>query len=58
MILLNAKRLEAADRFQSIEQAGTVGHPYAMGEEHYPILIGRGLKRPLRELWPSLKVWN
>ena len=58
MILLNAKRLEVGDHFQSLEQVGRVGHPYAMAEEHYPILVGRGLKRPLREVWPRLKVWN
>ncbi|HEY0793269.1 MAG TPA: glycosyltransferase family 39 protein [Chthoniobacterales bacterium] len=58
MILLQANRRELESRFQSVEEAGTVGHPYAMGEEHYPILVGRGLKRPLREVWPRLKHWN
>ena len=58
MILLQVNRREIEDRFQSVEEAGRVGHPYAMGEEHYPILVGRGLKQPLREVWPRLKHWN
>jgi hypothetical protein len=29
-----------------------------MAEEHYTILIGRGLKQPLAQLWPRLKHWN
>jgi hypothetical protein len=29
-----------------------------MGEEHYTIFICRGLKQPLRDLWPRLKHWN
>jgi hypothetical protein len=29
-----------------------------MSEEHYTILIGRGLKQPLARIWPLLKHWN
>jgi hypothetical protein len=29
-----------------------------MGEEHYTILLCRGMKKPLPELWPRLKHWN
>lgn len=57
-ILLQADR-SSAERFcSSVEDGPEVGHPYAMAEEHYRILICRGLKQPLRELWPQLKHWN
>jgi hypothetical protein len=42
----------------SVEEAGTVGHPYAMAEEHYTIFICRDLKRGLQESWPTWKSWN
>jgi hypothetical protein len=29
-----------------------------MKEEKYHILVCRGLRRPLPELWPALKHWN
>jgi hypothetical protein len=35
-----------------------VEHPYSMTWEHYPIVIARGLKWPLAQLWPRLKFWN
>lgn len=58
LILLQSKRADAERNCQSIEEAGTVGHPLSMAEEHYTIYICRGLKQPLSELWPSLKHWN
>ena len=32
--------------------------PYGMEEENGPIYLCRGLKQPLSELWPRLKLWN
>jgi hypothetical protein len=32
--------------------------PYGMEEENGPIYLCRGLKQPLTELWPRLKLWN
>jgi hypothetical protein len=29
-----------------------------MAEEHFTVFVCRGLKQPLREMWPSLKHWN
>jgi hypothetical protein len=58
IIVLQSKRADVERRCQSVEEAGAVGHPYAMAEEHYTIFICRGLKQPLSELWPSLKHWN
>jgi hypothetical protein len=58
MIVLQGDREELEQQFASVEAAGEVGHPYAMGEEHFTIYVCRGLKTPLPELWPSLKHWN
>jgi hypothetical protein len=58
MILLQSKREDAERNCNSVEEAGAVGHPLAMAEEHYTIYICRGLKEPLSELWPRLKHWN
>jgi hypothetical protein len=41
-----------------VEQVGEHYHPYGMAEENRPIYLCRGLKKPLRELWPDLKHWN
>jgi hypothetical protein len=42
--------------FDSVEQAGTVHCKYCMPfENDRPVYICRGLKRPLREIWPRLK---
>jgi hypothetical protein len=29
-----------------------------MAEQHYRILICRGWRMPLPQLWPQLKTWN
>jgi hypothetical protein len=58
LILLQSKRADAERSCNSVEEVGTVGHPLSMTEEHYTIFICRGLKQPLRELWPRLKHWN
>ncbi|MCA1614314.1 MAG: hypothetical protein LC800_09300, partial [Acidobacteria bacterium] len=58
LILLQSDRADAEEHCGSVEETERVGHPYAMAEEHYTILVCRGLKRPLKELWPDLKVWN
>lgn len=42
----------------SVEEAMVHSHPWGMAEENNPIYVCRGLKTPLKELWPSLKHWN
>jgi hypothetical protein len=58
IILLGSKKSDAVDRCGSVEERDEVGVPYAMGEEHFNILICRGLKTPLPAIWNSLKHWN
>lgn len=58
IILLGYKKTDAADICDNVEEHDEVGVPYAMGEEHFKIIICRGLKTPLPMLWNDLKHWN
>jgi hypothetical protein len=58
LILLNWQLDDAQYWCRNVEEGPKVGNPYAMGWEHYTILICRGLKKPLAEAWPHFKVWN
>ena len=42
----------------SLHKVGMRHHPYAMPDENGPIWHGRGLKKPLREVWPTVKYWR
>ena len=42
----------------SLTRVGTRHHPYAMPEENGPIWHGRGLKKPIAEVWPGVKHWR
>lgn len=58
LIVLQSSREDLESQCASVEQAGEHFHPWGMAEENNPIFICRGLKTPLRELWPRLKHWN
>ncbi|MBL8148382.1 MAG: glycosyltransferase family 39 protein [Blastocatellia bacterium] len=58
MIVLQISKESALNYFEDVQEAETLKHPYAMSEEHFTILICRGMKQPLKEIWPKLKHWN
>jgi len=58
LIMLNWQLDDAQYWCQNVEEGSKVGHLYAMGWEHYTILICHGLKKPLAEAWPHFKVWD
>jgi hypothetical protein len=58
ILLLGSKKADAEKNCDSVEERDLVEHRYAMAEEQFHILICRGLKTPLAELWPKLKHWN
>jgi hypothetical protein len=58
LIVLQDDRESLERLCASVEQAGEHFHPWGMAEENNPIFICRGLKVPLRALWPRLKKWN
>ena len=41
-----------------VQEGPKLDPDYGMGEERYTILICHGLKEPLPQAWPKLKVWN
>jgi hypothetical protein len=49
---------EARSHFASVEPVAEIYNPYAMPYENRPILLARGLKGNLRQLWPRLKNWD
>jgi len=46
------------EMWQSLHKFAGRHHPYAMPEENGPLWHGRGLKKPLTEVWPSVKNWR
>jgi hypothetical protein len=59
MILVGSQDIEEArSHFASVETVATLSNPYAMPHEKRPILLARGLKADLREIWPTLKNWD
>lgn len=58
LIMLNWQLDDARYWCQNVEEGPKVGHAYAMGWEHYTILICHGLKKPLADAWPHFKVWD
>ncbi len=58
VIVLQVGAASLAEVFDSVEVAGNHFHPWGMAEENRDILVCRGMKMPLAELWPQLKHWN
>jgi len=58
VIVLGSTGVNDRDFFSSVEVAGQVQHPYSRVDEHFPVLLCRGLKRDLKVLWPQIKRWN
>ncbi len=58
IILLEWKLEDARNWCRSVQPGPENAPYYGMGWEHYTILICHGLKVPLSEAWPKLKVWD
>ncbi len=58
IILLQSDRAGAEENCASVTDGPALNPAYGMQEEHYTILICRGLKHSFTELWPKLKRWN
>jgi len=58
MIVMAGRQERLQQLFTFVQKAGRVDHPYSMPYEHFDIFYCRGLKWPLREIWPKLKNWN
>ena len=58
VIILGDEKEDAEEFFQSVEEKTRVGEPFAMQEENFNILVGRGLKQPFPKVWKKIKNWN
>ncbi len=58
MIVMGARLEELTPYFSSIRPVGQVYHPYAMPYEQFTVYYCRGIKMPLKDLWPKIKNWN
>jgi hypothetical protein len=58
VIVMGDRRARLDTLCVSVEDAGRVYDPYSMPYEHFDVFYCRGLKRPLKELWPKLKSWR
>jgi dolichyl-phosphate-mannose-protein mannosyltransferase len=58
MIVLDDRRETLEKEFDHVEKVASVDHPYSMPYQHFDVFYCRGLKWPLREVWPKLKNWN
>jgi len=59
MIVLGDRREGAERWFEDVRELATVGHPYAMRQEHFTIfLCSRPRGWTLASVWPQLKNWH
>jgi hypothetical protein len=58
VIILRSGGRDEPSLFESVEPVGRVEHPYARRDEYFDILLCRGLKKNLNEMWSELKSFN
>ena len=58
VIITRGRRENLQAQCQSVEQVGMHFHPWGLPGQNGLIFVCRGLKTPLAELWPRMKVWR
>lgn len=58
VIAMGMSRQKLESLFTSVEDAGTVYHPYSAPYQHFTLYHCRGLKQPMQAVWPTLKNWD
>jgi hypothetical protein len=59
LIVLGDRRERLEELFDEVTPAATVGHPYAMQQEHFTVFVCRRPKGwTLQSAWPRLKKWS
>jgi hypothetical protein len=58
MIVLAGRESDLRQQFASFEKVAHVEHPYSMPYEHFDVYYCRGLKQPLKQVWPRVKNWD
>ncbi|HWC18508.1 MAG TPA: hypothetical protein VG498_15910, partial [Terriglobales bacterium] len=57
-IILGSDGSGDREHFASVQVVDEVKHPYSRRDEWFPLLLCRGLKFNLKQIWPRLKHWN
>ena len=57
-IILLGHNSQLESECTSAQQVEMVRNDYSMPYENFPILLCTHLKRPLKEVWPSLRNWK
>ena len=58
MIVMQGRQDELEKLFQVVRKVARVEHPYSMPHNHFDVFYCRGLRLPLKELWPQVKNWT
>jgi Dolichyl-phosphate-mannose-protein mannosyltransferase len=58
MIVMQGEPDDLAKLFTSVEVVAHVSHPYSMPYQHFDVYYCRGMKMPLSEYWPHVKIWD
>jgi 4-amino-4-deoxy-L-arabinose transferase-like glycosyltransferase len=58
MIVMDDRKERLEQLFSSVQKVARVDNPYSMPYEHFDVFYCRGLKEPLKVLWPKIKQWD
>ena len=58
MIVLGDRPEELAQWCNNVEVVAELNNPYESAFERHPVLLCRGLKQNLQQVWPKLKDWD
>ena len=58
VIVMNGQQKDLESRFAEVQKMASVYNPYSMPYEHFDVFYCRGLKWPLKEVWPQVKNWD
>jgi 4-amino-4-deoxy-L-arabinose transferase-like glycosyltransferase len=58
MIVMQGHQGDLERYYASVQKVATVSHPYSMPYEHFDVFYCRGLKWPLKDIWPKVKNWD
>lgn len=58
VLVMDDRQEVLESEFTYVAKVARVEHPYSMPYEHFDVFYCRGLKQPLKDLWPKVKNWN
>jgi hypothetical protein len=58
VIVMQGRKETLEQVYASCEKRAHVSHPYSMPRDQFDVFYCRGLKAPLKELWPKVKNWH